>query len=190
MNNKLKLNRSEGHSYMSPEGCFFSRFHSHDTGPDKNGEIKLRLRYELDVPGSNGLPFMAGRTINPLLVEGSDLYWFLKPWIGEERLTELMVSGANFDTLIGTTGWATIEHIDNNQPKPYVYLESVVAERPESDSITVNVPKLVKAVMLTASTRTVTQAIPAAVPVERTITASASTCPYCGAEVNKFGSVR
>lgn len=172
---------------MAPEGCFFSRFHSHDTGPDKDGEIKLRLRFALDVPNSNGIPFMGGRTINPVLDEGSDLYWLLKPWLGEAGLREFIESGADFDKLLGTTGWSTMRHRYTGQPKPYVYLESVVPEKPESDSITVNVPRVVKA---GSNTATSTRNVASAVAAPGTKTATASTCPYCGAEVNRFGAVR
>lgn len=190
MNSTINIQSISDASYMAPEGCFFSRFHSHDTGPDKNGEIKLRLRFELEVPNSNGIPFMAGRFINPILVEGSELYWFLKPWLDEEGLSEFIESGADFDKLLGTTGWVRIEHRYTGRPKPFVFLESVTAERPESDSITVNVPKLIKPVIPTTSTKTVTQGNSAVVPVPATQTANASACPYCGAELNRFGPAR
>ena len=190
MTHTTAIDGDEQFSYMAPEGFYPASLNSHAKGPNKKKEIKLRLRYELDVPKCSGVRFMAGRSFNPNLSEGSDLHWFLKVWLGEEKLNQFLKSGADFDLLIGERGIAEILHVYEKQPKPFVNLESMRPVRFVQDSVTVNVPRLVKADMPTASTRTVTQAIPAAVPVAETNTATASTCPYCGAEVNRFGAVR
>lgn len=177
-------------SYMAPEGFYLATLHTHTKGPNKKKENKLRLRFELEVPKCSGVRFMAGRSFNPNLSEGSDLHWFLKVWLGEEKLNQFLKSGADFDQLIGERGIAEIKHIYDKQPKPFVNLESMRPVDAVRDSVTVNVPKVVKATITASSTATASKSVPAAVPIAVAMTATASTCPYCGAEVNKFGAVR
>ena len=190
MSNKIQIVGNDEPSYMTPEGSYLARLDSQDTGPDKNNEVKTRLRFELEVPDSNGIRFMAGRSCNPILAEGSDLHWFIKTWLGEEEFQRWLEAGADFNSLIGRFGIVEIKHVYGKHPKPFVKIASIRPVDAVEDGVTVNVPKLSKAARPTASTRTATQAIPVTVPVAGTMTATASTCPYCGAEVNKFGAVR
>lgn len=177
-------------SYMAPEGFYLATLHTHTKGPNKKKEVKLRLRFELEVPKGGGVRFMAGRSFNPNLSEGSDLNWFLKVWLGEAKLNQFLESGADFDKLIGGRGLAEIKHIYDKQPKPFVNLESIRPVEDAQDSVTVNVPRLVKATIAGSNTATVTKSVPTVGYGPGTMTSTASTCPYCGAEVNRFGAVR
>ena len=58
---------SDEASYMAPEGFYLATLHTHAKGPNKKKEIKLRLRFELEVPKCSGVRFMAGRSFNPNL---------------------------------------------------------------------------------------------------------------------------
>ena len=177
-------------SYLTPKGHWPSIFLGVSTELNKENKTMLRMHFAHEVPNSNGVRFRSGRNFQPNLVEGSGLHWFTKVWLGEEKLKWFISTGADWNSLIGERGIGEIRHIQGTQAKPFVNLESMRPVGGAQDGVIVNVPRFTQAVTPTASTRTVTQAIPAAVPVERTITASASTCPYCGAEVNRFGASR
>lgn len=190
MSNKIKVVGNDEPSYMAPEGSYLARLDSQDTGPDKNNEVKTRLRFELEVPDSNGIRFMAGRSCNPILAEGSDLHWFIKTWLGEEQFQRWMEAGADFNSLIGRCGIVEIKHVYGKHPKPFVKIASIRPVGSVQDSVTVNVPKLVKAIIGKSNTSTCTKNLIPAVAAPGTMTATASACPYCGAEVNRFGAVR
>lgn len=177
-------------SYLTPEGKHQSLFLGVSEIQNKQGKQMLRVNIECKVAENRGIRFRAGRNFQPNLVEGSGLYWFLKVWLGKERLKKLIEDGANWDTLIGERGIAEIKHVYTEQPVPFVNIASMRPVYAVQDSVTVNVPKLVKVTTTATSTATVTKNVPAVVRVAETMTAPASTCPYCGTELNRFGPVR
>lgn len=177
-------------SYLTPEGHWSSTVLELSQKQSKQNAPGLRLTIGCEVPDSNGVRFRAGRNFQPNLVAGSNLHWFLKIWLGEERLRQFIDSGANWTSLVGERGIAEIRHIQGDQAKPFVNIESMRPLEAAQDSVTVNVPRLVKATTTTISTATVSSRVPAAVSGPGTMTATASTCPYCGTELNRFGPVR
>lgn len=177
-------------SYLTPEGHWPSTVLELSEKQSKQNTPGLRLTIGCEVPDSNGVRFRAGRNFQPNLVAGSNLHWFLKIWLGEEKLRQFIDSGANWTSLVGERGIAEIKHIQGDQAKPFVNIESMRLLEAAQGSVTVNVPKLVKVTTTATTTATVTKSVPAAVRVAETMTATASTCPYCGTELSRFGPVR
>jgi len=80
------LNATKDVSFLPPEGKYPGRLVALKDMPltEAKPHPRIRLLFKLEVPNSGGITFMAGRNIPPNLSIGSDLYWFLKPWIGEK----------------------------------------------------------------------------------------------------------
>jgi len=139
------LNATKDVSFLPPEGKYPGRLVALKDMPltEAKPHPRIRLLFKLEVPNSGGITFMAGRNIPPNLSIGSDLYWFLKPWIGE-KMTMIEEAG-NLLGLVNEEGLVTVKHIvTKHYPRPYVNVECVEPLNPvAAKTVTVLVPKFV-----------------------------------------------
>ena len=120
-------------------------------------------------------------------MEGSNLHWFLKIWLGEERLGRFIEDCADWDTLIGERGIAEIDHVYTpGRPVPFVNIVSMRPVKPANDA-TVNVPK---PLITTTDTRTTSQHSANMPTNAGTLTTNASICKYCGSEIGRISKAR
>ncbi len=88
----------------------------------KGSEKRLRIIWELNVPGSDDVRYLVGKNYEPTLARNSLLRNDLTTWFGRD------VNARQFDTatLKGKSATVTVHHIENEgRAKPYCWVAKV-----------------------------------------------------------------
>lgn len=100
----------------------------------KGTERFLRLIWELDIPGSENIRYLAGKNYKPSLAKDSPLRNDLISWFGKD------INARQFDTatIKGKEAIITVQHIENEgRDKPFCWVsrvEPLVDEGAEDDA--------------------------------------------------------
>ena len=176
-------------SFLPPEGNHRCTVIDTFKLEDEEKGLMDRILVHVEVPDNQEIEFRAGRNFQSRLAEGSGLHWFLKIWLGEQKLKRLMDSGGDLRQLIGQRGIVQIEHRYTDRPLPFANIASIRPLNADSDSVTVNLP-LPKPLITTTDTRTTNQSGATTLADHGTLTANASICTYCGSEIGRFSKVQ
>jgi hypothetical protein len=108
----------------------------------KGTEKFLRLIWELDIPGSENIRYLAGKNYKPSLAKDSPLRNDLITWYGHD------INARQFDTtsLKGKEAIITVQHIENEgRDKPFCWVSRVepLVDQDEADEARTISPKVV-----------------------------------------------
>lgn len=141
------ISSTEEISFLPPEGKYPGRLVSvKDLEPTEAKPNPLvRLLFELEVPNSKGVKFMAARNFRPNFSTGSSLHWFIQAWAGEKVAKAVEMAGSLWG-MINEQGLVTVKHVQGDGfSRPFVNIDKVEPLQPAlTKTVTVTVPKFVQ----------------------------------------------